>query len=117
MQLINEVLKETTDQNQPLDIYISRTHDDGTPEDLVKEKTHQFSIVFHFTGCPNRNYGHSYYIDTIMDSYWGRDDGGLTLVRDDWSHESLNPEKMKRVRNFIQKFVDINSLNLHKEKN
>ncbi len=50
-----------------------------------------------------------------MDSYWGRDDGGLTLVRDDWSHESLNPEKMKRVRNFIQKFVDINSLNLHKE--
>ena len=34
MKLINEVLKETTDQNQPLDIYISRTHDDGTPEDF-----------------------------------------------------------------------------------
>ena len=116
MKLINEVLKETTDQNQPLDIYISRTHDDGTPEDLVKEKTHQFSIVFHFTGCPHPNYGHSYYIDTIMDSYWGGD-GGLTLFKDRWTYESLSAEKMLRVRRFIQKFVDINNLNLHKEEN
>ena len=116
MKLIKEVLKETTDQNQPLDIYISRTHDDGTPEDLVKEKTHQFTIVFHFTGCKNPNYGHSYYIDTIMDPYWGGDDGGMTLTWDRWTRETLNSEKMNRVRKFIQKFVDINNLNLHKEK-
>ena len=117
MELIKEVLKETTDHNDPLDIYISESkHDDSTPEDWVKEKTHQFTIVFHFTGCKNPNYGHSYYIDTIMDPYWGGDDGGMTLAWDRWTRETLNSEKMNRVRKFIQKFVDINNLNLHKEK-
>ena len=116
MQLIKEVLKETTDQDQPLDIYISeRKHDDSTPKDWVSSKTHKFVVVFHFTGCKNPNYGHSYYIDTIMDSYWGGDDGGLTLFKDRWTYESLSAEKMLKVRRFIQKFVDINNLNLHKE--
>ena len=50
-----------------------------------------------------------------MDSYWGGDDGGLTLFKDRWTYESLSTEKMLRVRRFIQKFVDINNLNLHKE--
>ena len=116
MKLIKEVLKETTDQDEPLDIYISESkHDDSTPKDWVDEKTHKFTIVFHFTGCKNPNYGHSYYIDTIMDSYWGGDDSGLTLFKDSWTYESLNAEKMLRVRRFIQKFVHANSLNLHKE--
>ena len=117
MKLIKEVLKETTDENHPLDIYISESkHDESTPEDWVKEKTHQFVIVFDFTGSPNPNYGHSYYIDTIMDPYWG--DGGMTLAWDTITQtgETLSAEKMNRVRKFIQKFVDINNLNLHKEK-
>ena len=117
MKLIKEVLKETTDQDQPLDIYISeRKHDDSTPKDWVSSKTHKFVVVFHFTGCKNPNYGHSYYIDTIMDPYWGGDDGGMTLTWDRWTRETLNSEKMNRGRKFIQEFVDINNLNLHKEK-
>ena len=118
MKLINEVLKETTEQNYTLDIYISECkHDETTPKEWVKEKTHKFEVVFHFNNVPNPNYGFSYYIDTIMDPYWGPDDGGLTLFKDSWTYESLSAEKMLRVRRFIQKFVDINNLNLHKEEN
>ena len=51
-----------------------------------------------------------------MDPYWGGDDGGMTLTWDRWTRETLNSEKMNRVRKFIQEFVDINNLNLHKEK-
>ena len=119
MKLINEVLKETTDQNQPLNIYISESkHDDSTPEDWVKEKTHQFEIVFEFAEVPNPYNGHSYYIDTIMNSHWRSDDGSFGLTWDTFTQtgQTLNSEKMNRVRKFIQKFVDINNLNLHKEK-
>ena len=49
MKLINEVLKETTEQNYTLDIYISECkHDETTPEEWVKEKTHKFEVVFYF---------------------------------------------------------------------
>ena len=58
MKLINEVLKETTEQNYTLDIYIFECkHDETTPREWVKEKTHKFQVVFHFNNVPNPNYG------------------------------------------------------------
>ena len=112
---INEILKETTEQNYTLDIYISECkHDETTPEEWVKEKTHKFEVVFHFNNVPNPNYGFSYYIDTIMDSYWGNT-GGLCLYGHKYDYASVSEEVMDRVRAFIQRFVDANNLNLHKE--
>ena len=115
MKLINEVLKETTEQDYTLDIYISESkHDETTPKEWFKEKTHQFVVVFHFNNVPNPNYGFSYYIDTIMDSYWGNT-GGLCLYGHTYDYASVSEEVMDRVRAFIQRFVDANKLNLHKE--
>ena len=57
---------------------------------------------------------HFYYIDTIMDSYWGNT-GGLCLYGHKYDYASVSEEVMDRVRAFIQRFVDANNLNLHKE--
>ena len=112
MKLIDEVLKETTEQNYTLDIYISECkHDETTPIEWVKEKTHKFQVVFHFNNVPNPNYGFSYYIDTIMDSYWGNT-GGLCLYGHKYDYASVSEEVMDRVRAFIQRFVDANNINL-----
>ena len=50
-----------------------------------------------------------------MDSYYGNT-GGLCLYGHTYDYASVSEEVMDRVRAFIQRFVDANNLNLHKEK-
>ena len=113
-ELINRILKETTCEGKTLDIYIEPAHDHDMP-DWKKAGTHQYCVVFRFNNVPNKNYGHSYYIDTIMDSYWNRGGEGLCLNGGRWNYESMDKKSMDNVRKFIQEFVDANGLNLHKE--
>ena len=116
-KLIKRVLKETTCEGETLDIYIKPAHDHDMPE-WKKAGTHQYCVVFHFNNVGNPNYGHSYYIDTIMDPYWGNDEG-LCLNGSRWerfsNYESMDKKSMDNVRNFIQEFVEANELNLHKD--
>ena len=99
---VSAVYQETTDQNKSIDIYIKEAkRDSNTPKEWIKNNTHKYLIVFHFTGCINPNYGHSYYIDTILES-----EGGLCL--NSTPYESLDTEKMNCVRAFIEGFLITN---------
>ena len=103
---VSAVYSETTDQNKPIDIYIKESkRDSNTPKEWIKNNTHKYLIVFHFTRCINPNYGHSYYIDTILES-----GGGLCLNTQ--PYESLDTEKMDCVRAFIEGFLITNKINL-----
>ena len=103
---VSAIYSETTDQNKPIDIYIKKAkRDSNTPQEWIDNKTHEYLIVFHFTGCINPNYGHSYYIDTILES-----NGGLCLNSS--PYESLDSEKMECVRAFIEGFLITNKINL-----
>ena len=117
IKLIKRVLKETTCEGETLDIYIKPAHDNDMP-DWKKAGTHQYCVVFHFNNVGNPDYGHSYYIDTIMDPYWGNNEG-LCLNGSRWqrfsNYESMDKKSMDNVRKFIQEFVDVNGLKLHKE--
>ena len=96
---VSAIYSETTDQNKPINIYIKKAkRDSNTPQEWIDNKTHEYLIVFHFTGCINPNYGHSYYIDTILES-----EGGLCL--NSTPYESLDTEKMNCVRAFIEGFL------------
>tara|TARA_R100000322_G_scaffold71326_1_gene44858 strand:+ start:234 stop:557 length:324 start_codon:yes stop_codon:yes gene_type:complete len=94
---VSAIYQETTDQNKSIDIYIKKAN----RNDFYSEK---YLIVFHFTGCINPNYGHSYYIDTILEST-----GGLCLNTE--PYESLDCEKMNCVRAFIEGFLTTNKIN------
>ena len=96
---VSAIYSETTDQNKPIDIYIKKAKKNSIFID------NKFLIVFHFTGCINPNYGHSYYIDTILES-----EGGLCL--NSAPYESLDSEKMECVRAFIEGFLITNKINL-----
>ena len=99
---VSAIYSEITDQNQPINIYIKKAkRDSNTPKEWIKNNTHEYLIVFHFTGCKNSNYGHSYYIDTILEST-----GGLCL--NSTPYESLDTEKMNCVRAFIEGFLITN---------
>ena len=113
-KLIKRVLKETTCEGETLDIYIKPANDTDMPQ-WKKKGIYQYCVVFHFNNVPNKNYGHSYYIDTIMDSYWNRGGEGLCLNGGRWDYESMDKKRMDNVRDFIQEFVDANGLKLHKE--
>ena len=96
---------EITDQNKPIDIYIKKANTtSNTPQEWLKTNTYKYKIVFHYTGCLNPNYGHSYYIDTIL-----RSQGGLCLNTE--PYESLDCEKMNCVRAFIEGFLTTNKIN------
>ena len=113
MKLINEVLKETTEQNDTLDIYIKDApHSDTTPQEWVDNKTHLYVVVFHFTNVKNPDYGYSYYIDTIINS----NNQGLCLNGGKWNYESISKETFERVKNFLKKFVLTNQLNIEHSK-
>ena len=96
---VSSVYSETTDQNKTIDIFIKKAKKNSIFID------NEFLIVFHFTGCINPNYGHSYYIDTILKSK-----GGLCLNTE--PYESLDAEKMECVRAFIEGFLITNKINL-----
>ena len=113
-KLIKRVLKETTCEGETLDIYIKPANDTDMPQ-WKKKGFYQYCVVFHFNNVPNKNYGHSYYIDTIMDPYWNRGGEGLCLNGGRWDYESMDKKSMDNVRKFIQEFVDANGLKLHKE--
>ncbi len=99
---VSAIYSETTDQNKPIHIYIKKAkRDSNTPQEWIKNNTHEYLIVFHFIGCINPNYGHSYYIDTILESK-----GGLCLNTE--PYESLDSEKMECVRAFIEGFLITN---------
>ena len=109
-----EFLKAKTCEGKDLEISIKKeTHQDMT--DWNKDGTHQYCVLFKFLNVPNPNYQHSYYIDTIMDPYWNRGGEGLCLNGGRWDYESMDKKSMDNVRKFIQEFVDVNELNLHKE--
>tara|TARA_Y100000401_G_scaffold15605_1_gene10624 strand:- start:276 stop:677 length:402 start_codon:yes stop_codon:yes gene_type:complete len=113
MKLINEVLKEKTEQNDTLDIYIKDApHSDTTPQEWVKNKTHLYVVVFHFTNVKNPYYAHSYYIDTVINS----SNKGLCLNGSRWNYESISVETYERVKNFCRKFVLTNQLNIEHSK-
>ena len=114
MKLINRILNETTCEGHTLDIYIKSANDTEMNE-WKKKGIFQYVVVFHFNNVPNKNYGHSYYIDTIMDSYWNRGGEGLCLNGGQWNYESMDKKSMDNVRDFIKEFVDANELKLHKE--
>ena len=102
---VSAVYSETTDQNKSIDIYIKKAkRGTNTPQEWIKNNTHKYIIVFHFTGCINPDYGHSYYIDTILEST-----GGLCL--NSTPYESLDSEKMDCVRAFIEGFLITNKIN------
>jgi len=102
---VSAIYSETTDQNKPIDIYIKKANrTSNTPQNWIDNKTHEYLIVFHFTNCLNPNYGHSYYIDTILES-----NGGLCLNTE--PYESLDCEKMNCVRAFIEGFLTTNKIN------
>ena len=113
MKLINEVLKEKTEQSDTLDIYIKDApHSDTTPQEWVDNKTHLYVVVFHFTNVKNPNYAHSYYIDTVINS----SNKGLCLNGSRWNYESISVETYERVKNFCRKFVLTNQLNIEHSK-
>ena len=113
MKLINEVLKEKTEQNDTLDIYIKDApHSDTTPQEWVNNKTHLYVVVFHFTNVKNPYYAHSYYIDTVINS----SNKGLCLNGSRWNYESISVETYERVKNFLRKFVLTNQLNIEHSK-
>ena len=113
MKLINEVLKDTTEQNDTLDIYIKDApHSDTTPHEWVKNKTHLYVVVFHFTNVKNPYYAHSYYIDTVINS----SNKGLCLNGSRWNYESISEKTYERVKNFCRKFVLTNQLNIEHSK-
>ena len=114
MKLIKRILKETTCEGKTLDIYIKESSNSSVDE-WKREGTHQFSIVFHFNNVPNPDYGFSYYIDTIMDDYWGKNESGLCLYGHKYDYASVSGEVMGRVKKFISEFVEANQLKLHKE--
>ena len=95
---VSAIYSETTDQNKTIDIYIKKAKKNSIFID------NEFLIVFHFTNCLNPNYGHSYYIDTILEST-----GGLCLNTE--PYESLDCEKMNCVRAFIEGFLTTNKIN------
>ena len=86
-------------------------------DEWKKQGTHQYLIVFHFNNVPNKNYGFSYYIDTIMDDHWGKYENGLCLYGHKYDYASVSGEVMRKVEKFISEFVKVNGLNLHKEEN
>ena len=106
-------MNETTCEGHTLDIYIKPANDTDMDE-WKKKGIFQYVVVFHFNNVPNENYGHSYYIDTIMDPYWGNNEG-LCLNGGRWDYESMDKKSMDNVRKFIQEFVEVNELKLHKE--
>ena len=113
MKLINEVLKDITEQNDTLDIYIKEApHSDTTPQEWVDNKTHLYVVVFHFTNVKNPYYSHSYYIDTVINS----SNRGLCLNGSRWDYESISVETYERVKNFLRKFVLTNQLNIEHSK-
>ena len=113
MKLINEVLKDKTEQNDTLDIYIKDApHSDTTPQEWVENKTHLYVVVFHFTNVENPYYAHSYYIDTVINS----SNKGLCLNGSRWNYESISVETYERVKNFCRKFVLTNQLNIEHSK-
>ena len=114
MKLINRILNETTCEGKTLDIYIKKS-DGPSIDEWKKQGTHQYLIVFHFNNVPNKNYGFSYYIDTIMDDHWGKYENGLCLYGHKYDYASVSGEVMRRVEKFISEFVEVNGLNLHKE--
>ena len=65
---VSAIYSETTDQNEPIDIYITKAKRD-TPKQWIKNNTHKYLIVFHLLAV-NPNYGHSYYIETILENRW-----------------------------------------------
>ena len=106
MKLINEVLKDKTEQGHTLDIYIKEApHSDTTIQEWVDNKTHLYVVVFHFTNVKNPYYGHSYYIETILENSSG-------LCLNGTPYESLDSEKMECVRAFIEGFLITNKINL-----
>ena len=103
---VSAIYSETTDQNEPIDIYITKAkRDSNTPKQWIKDNTHKYLIKFHFTGCINPNYGHSYYIETILENSSG-------LCLNGTPYESLDSEKMECVRAFIEGFLITNKINL-----
>ena len=113
MKLINEVLKDKTEQGHTLDIYIKNApHSDTTPQEWVENKTHLYVVVFHFTNVKNPYYAHSYYIDTVINS----SNKGLCLNGSRWNYESISVETYERVKNFCRKFVLTNQLNIEHSK-
>ena len=113
MKLINEVLKDKTEQNDTLDIYIKEApHSDTTPQEWIDNKTHLYVVVFHFTNVKNPYYAHSYYIDTVINS----SNRGLCLNGSRWNYESISEETYERVKNFLRKFVLTNQLNIEHSK-
>ena len=60
----------------------------------------------------NPYYGHSYYIDTIINS----NNKGLCLNGSRWDYESISEETYERVKNFLRKFVLTNQLNIEHSK-
>ena len=113
MKLINEVLKDTTEQNDTLNIYIKEApHSDTTPQEWVDNKTHLYVVIFHFTNVKNPYYAHSYYIDTVINS----NNKGLCLNGSRWNYESISEETYERVKNFLRKFVLTNQLNIEDSK-
>ena len=113
MKLINEVLKDKTEQGNTLDIYIKEApHSDTTIQEWVDNKTHLYVVVFHFTNVKNPHYGYSYYIDTVINS----NNKGLCLNGNRWNYESISEETYERVKNFCRKFALTNQLNIEHSK-
>ena len=113
MKLINEVLKDKTEQGHTLDIYIKNApHSDTTPQEWVENKTHLYVVVFHFTNVKNPHYGHSYYIDTVINSK----NKGLCLNGSRWNYESISEKTYERVKNFLRRFVLTNQINIEHSK-
>ena len=113
MKLLDRVLNETTEQGEALSVYIKKAK--HTLEEWNEKEVNQWELVFHWKDVPNPNFGYSYYIDTIMDEYWGNK-GGLCLNGHTYDYASVSEEVMDRVRAFIQEFVDANDILLEKEK-
>ena len=107
--ILDRTLNETTEEGYTLDVFIKKARDSNIKE-WNEKGINQWVIVFHFNDVPNPNYGFSYYIDTLM--HGRNEDGGLALYGNE---HSLSAKVMKRVRAFIQEFVDANDLPLDKD--
>lgn len=115
MKLLDRVLKESTDQGDTLDIFIKKAKHDPTMKEWNEKGINQWELVFRWNDVPNPDFGYSYFIDTLMDEYWHKN-SGLVLDSNTYEYKSMSDESMKRVRSFIQEFVDANNLQLEKEK-
>tara|TARA_R110001592_G_scaffold1221_1_gene7257 strand:+ start:454 stop:810 length:357 start_codon:yes stop_codon:yes gene_type:complete len=115
MKLLDRVLNESTEQGAALDIFIKKAKHDPKMEEWNEKGVNQWQIVFRWNDVPNPNFGYSYFIDTLMDEYWHKN-SDLVLDANTYEYKSMSDESMKRVRSFIQQFVDANNLPLEKEK-